>query len=306
MLTLALLLLQDPAPAAVPTAPPASPEVMSIRTACAKLAEAVSYTVQQTTLEEGGGPPPAAAPTGGEGTPPPPPAPTPVVFTAQVQKGKPTRFVQDKLEAWREGEALVYRTAEGAWERYARGRGQGGGGGNAELDPEAARAMRLRMSMATTQMAHEVVAGLDAKIAMAAATKDGAKTVITGSLTPDGAASFGRRMGRGGRGGAPGGAQGGGAGGAQGGGAGGAAGGAQGGAPSSTSSGTFRCVISADGNLEVLVFDILTKGTFGETSFERKRHVELRVSAVGATAVEVPADAAAKLAEKPRDPAQEF
>jgi len=303
MLTLALLLLQDPAPAAAPAPPPppASPEVMSIRTACAKLAEAVSYTVQQTTLDEGGGPPAAAAPTGGEGTPPAPPAPTPVVFTAQVQKGKPTRFTQDKMEAWREGEALVYRTAEGAWERYARGRGQGGGGqggsaqggagGGAEPDAEAMRTMRLRMSMSTTQMAHEMLAGLDAKIAMAAATKDGAKTVITGSFTPEGAASFGRRMGRSGRG--PGGGQGGQAPGA-------------GGGATSTSTGTFRCILSAEGNLELFAFDTLTKGTFGDQPFERKRHVELRVSAIGATVVEVPADAAAKLAEKPRDPAQEF
>lgn len=288
MLTLALLVLQDPKPTAVPEAQPASPAVMSIRAACAKLAEAPSYTVQHSTLEEGGGPPPAAAPAEGEGAPPtPPPGPTPLVFTAQVQKGKPTRFVQDKLEAWREGEALVYRTEEGAWKRFARGSGQGGGGqGGAEQDPEAARAMRLRLTLSTTQLAHEMIAGLDAKIAMAAASQEGAKTVITGSLTPEGAASFSRRMGRGGRGGGQ--------------------GGGPGGAPSAVSSGTFRCLISAEGHLELLVFDIVTKGTIGETPFERKRRVELRVSAVGATAVEVPADAAAKLAEKPRDPAQEF
>lgn len=288
MLTLALLLLvQDPA---APAAPPASPEVMSIRKACAQLAEAASYTVQQTTLEEGGGfggPQPAAAPpAGGEAAAATvPPAPVAVVFTAQVQKGKPTRFTQDKLEAWREGEALVFRSGEAAWERYEQPRGRGQGGGGQDLDPEAARAMRARMSLASTQVAHEMLAGLDAKIAMAAATKDGAKTVITGQFTPEGAASLGRRMGRSGRGGGQGG---------------------QGGAPAMESSGSFRCVITADGSLESLVFDTLTKGSFNDTPFERKRHVEIKVSAVGSTALEVPAEVAAKLAEKPRDPSKEF
>lgn len=297
MLTLALLLFQDPVPLAVPPTP-ATPEALAIRAACAKLAEASSYTVQQTSLDEGGGfggPPPAAPPsTGGEGTPPTvAPPPVPQVFTAQVQKGKPTRFVQDKLEAWREGEAMVYRNGEGAWERFEQPRGRGpGGGGTPDQDPEAARAMRARMNLATAQMAHEMLAGLDAKIAIAAATKDGAKSVITGSFTPEGAASFGRRFGRGGRGGGQGGQ--------------GGQGGGQGGAPAMENSGTFRCVIAADGSLESMVFDTLTKGSFNDTPFERKRHVELRVSAVGSTTVEVPAEAAAKIAEKPRDPSKEF
>lgn len=294
MLTLALLLCQDPVPLAVPP-PPATPEALAIRAACAKLAEAASYTVQQTSFEEGGGfggsPPSAPPSTGSEGSPPTVvPPPVPLVFTAQVQKGKPTRFVQDQLEAWREGEALVLRSGEGAWERFEQPRGRGqGGGGNPDQDPEAARAMRVRMTLATTQMAHEMLAGLDTKIAMAAATKDGAKSVITGSFTPEGAASFGRRFGRGGRGGGQGGQ-----------------GGGQGGAPAMENSGTFRCVIAADGSLESMVFDTLTKGSFNDAPFERKRHVELRVSAVGSTAVEVPAEAAAKIAEKPRDPSKEF
>lgn len=292
MLTLALLLCQDPAPAA----PPASPEIQTILKACAKLAEAASYTVQQTTLDEGGGfgGPPPAAPAGGEGaTPSVPPPPAPVIFTAQVQKGKPTRFTQDQLEAWREGEALVYRTGQEAWARLEPprggpgGGGQGGGqgGGNPQnQDPEAARSMRARMNLATAQVAHELLAGLDKKIAMAAASKDGAKTVITGSFTPEGASSLGRRFGRRGSG----------------------QGGGQGGAPAVENSGTFRCVVSADGTLESLVFDTLTKGTVNDAPYERKRHVELRVSAVGSTALEVPAEAAAKLAEKPRDPSKEF
>jgi hypothetical protein len=285
MLTLALLLLvQDPAATA-------SPEVMSIRKACAKLAEVSGYTVQQTTLEEGGGfggpPPAAAAPAGGEAAAATvPPAPVAVVFTAQVQKGKPTRFTQDKMEAWREGDAMVFRSGESAWERFEQPRGRGQGGGDQDLDPEAARAMRARMSLASSQVAHEMLAGLDAKIAMAAATKDGAKTVITGQFTPEGAASLGRRMGRrsGGQGGQ----------------------GGQGSPPAMESSGTFRCVIAADGSLESLVFDTLTKGSFNDTPFERKRHVELKVSAVGTTTLEVPADVATKLAEKPRDPSKEF
>lgn len=142
--------------------------------------------------------------------------------------------------------------------------------------------MRTRMSLATTRMAHEIVDGFESKVSGTVAAQEGGKTVLAGALTPEGAASlsmggFGRRGGRGG--------------GGQG----------QGGPPPFESSGTFRAVIGADGALESLTLDLLTKGSFNEQSFERKRHLELTISAVGATALAVPEEVLKKFSEKPAE-----
>ncbi|TAH36836.1 MAG: hypothetical protein EYC70_07560 [Planctomycetota bacterium] len=57
---------------------------------------------------------------------------------------------------------------------------------------------------------------------------------------------------------------------------------------------------------ESAVIDTTIKGSFGDRDFERKRHVELKLSAIGATKVEVPAEVATKLAEPPPAPVEEF
>jgi hypothetical protein len=261
-----LLLIQEPVPAAAHPTPPNNPAVQAVHAACVKLSEAKNYTVQQTIQDDGLG---ATAPADK----------VTVVFTAHVQKGKPTHFMQDKMEAWRDGDVLYYRTSGGTWERLGDAK-DAEEGKDPKGDPDAARNMHNRMSMAQTQVAHEMLAGLSEKIATASSTKDGAKTVVTGSFTPEGAGSLGQRFTRGGQAGRTG----------------------QGGeenAKSVETTGTFRCVIAADGNLESFVFDVAAKGTAKDVPVDRKRHVELRVSAVGSTTMEVPADLKDKAAVKP-------
>ncbi len=289
MLSLALLLaLQEPAAAV-------SPDAAAIQAACKKLAEAENYTVLQTSQDTGGGfGGPGGAPggaAGGEGqAPPPPPAPT--VFTMHVQNGKPAHFMMGDLEAWRDKGVLVHRKPGGAWERFdmpQRGGPGGGGQGGRGGDPEAQRAMRTRMSLATTQTASEMLAAFETKIAVVSAAQEGGKTVYTGTLTPEGAASLGMggRGFRGGRGGQGGGAQGGG-------------GAPGGGPPPFESSGSFRIVV-AGGVLESVTLDTVTKGSFNDQAFERKRHLEIAISALGKTAIPVPDEVTAKFAAKPEE-----
>lgn len=292
-----LLLIQEPVPAAAHPTPPNNPAVQAVHAACVKLSEAKNYTVQQTIQDDGLGvikptdKPTTDKPTTDKptaGAEPIPAGKVTVVFTAHVQKGKPTHFMQDKMEAWRDGDVLYYRTSGGTWERLGDGK-DAEQGRDPKADPDAARNMHTRMSMANTQVAHELLAGMNEKIATATSTKDGAKTVVTGSFTPEGAGSLGQRFTRGGQAGRTG----------QGG---------EEGAKSVETTGTFRCVIAADGNLESFVFDVATKGTAKDVPVDRKRHVEVRVSAVGSTTMEVPADlkdkATVKPDAKPVDPAK--
>lgn len=262
-----LLLIQDPAPAAARPDPAANPAIQAIRAASAKLGDAKSYTVQQTVQDEGM-PPTDVTPAAGA-PPATPPSREAVVFTAHVQKGKPTHFLQEKLEAWREGDVMVFRNADGVWEKF----GKSAGDDPKTADPDAARNMRTRMNLARTQVAHEMLARLDEKIATATESKDGAKVVITGSFTPEGAASLGQRFSKGGQ-------------------------DSKEGSGKTETSGTFRFVIAADGNLESVTYDVQAKGGAKDAAVERKRHVELRVSAVNSTSMEVPAEVKAALAGK--------
>jgi len=281
LLPLLLLVIQDPVPAAAPAAPANNPAVQAIRTAANKLSEAASYTVQQTVLDEGPDvAPPADQPPPAAGADAATPGKSSVVFTAHVQKGKPTHFQQDKMEAWREGDVLFYRTSAGTWERF--GDPAANPKADPKADPDAARNMRLRMNLARTQVAHEMLAGLDKKIATANETKEGGKSVITGSFTPEGAASLGQRFSKGGT------------------------GGAGDGSKTVDTTGTFRVVVAADGNLESMTYDVVAKGTGKDgVAVDRKRHVELKVSAVGSTTMEVPADLKTKATDKPKDQPKE-
>jgi len=263
-----LFLIQEPAPAAAHPEPAKSPAVQALQAACAKLAEASSYTVQQTVKEDG---PPAEGETNPSGS-------VSAVFTAHVQKGKPTHFVQDKFEAWRDGNVLIYRNADGTWVRDGQ-TGETAPGTDPKADPAAVANMRTRMNLARTQVAHEMLAGLDKKIEKATSTKEGEKTVISGTFTPEGAASLGQRFSKGGQ----------------------ERGGDATGTPpkAGEAAGTFRCVVAADGTLESMTYDVTAKGGAKDATVERKRHVELRVSAVGTTVMEVPPEIKAKASEKP-------
>lgn len=295
LLTAALVpCMQEPEPA---SAPQLSPELSAIRAACAKLAEAPSYSFHYLVLEEG-------APFGGgrggrgggeggapaaEAAPATPPAPVPVEFRARVQKGQPLHVQQGTLEAWRKDNVLVWRSGEGPWQRMERGAARGG----ADMNEEEMRALRARMGLFSVQAAHELVLGFEGKIAMVAQSQEGGKTVFQGSLTPEGAAAMSgaSRFARGGRGG---------------GGQGGGAGGGDAAAPAFQNTGSFRIVVDANGRVEAFTLDTLMSGTFQERAIERKRHVEYRFTGVGETKVEVPADVTAKFAEKPAEGSLEF
>ncbi len=287
LLALAPFLLplgQEPTPAAA-AQPQLSAEATAIRAACAKLAEAPNYTFKHLMLEEGSGfgrgraDDSAAAGVGPP--PPPPPAPVPFEFTAHVQRDLPVHFLQGNLEAWRKDGVLVWRNAAGAWERMEARGGRGGAGGGAAggepQDEQAQRDMRSRMSLVTAQSAHEMLKDFETKIAMVARTEEGGKSVYTGSLTPEGAASMagGGRFGRGGNRG--------------------------GGAAAFVNTGSFRFVVSADGVLDSFTLDTLMTGSIEERKIERKRHAEYRFSVVGTTKLEVPAEVTAKFSEKPKE-----
>lgn len=279
-----LLLIQEPVPASAQPVPAKNPAVQTVQAACAKLAEAKSYTVQQTTKEEGAATTlPTDQPSTGETKPAD--NKVTVVFTAHVQKGKPTHFVQDKMEAWRDGDVLFHRTSDGKWERIGEAGDHGQDGKDPKADNDAARNMRNRMMLAQAQVAHEMLAGFGDKVATASTSKDGAKTVVTGTFTPEGAAILGQRFTRGGQPGRTG----------QGG---------EEGAKSVETSGTYRCVISADGNLESLDFDVAAKGTAKDAAVDRKRHVEIRVTEIGSTNMEVPAEINGKATTKPVKPVE--
>lgn len=285
-LMIALPLQGAPEPSAAPQAQESAPEILQIRAACQKLAEAPSYACQERILEEGGGFGPR--PGGGEAA-----APAPTEFVAEVQKDRPIHFRMGDLEAWRQDGVLVHRTGSAAWERFDRQsgfpgggrRGGGAGGGEGQAGPgvaDAGRSMRSRFTLMGAGVAHELLAGLDGKVESVTRTEEGGKVVYAGALTGAGAAGLGggRGFGRG-----PGGGQ---------------------GSPAVQSSGTFRLVVNAQGMPESAVFDTVTKGSFGERQFERKRHLELQISSVGALNLEVPAEVAAKLQEKPAGPPDEF
>lgn len=266
-----------PAAAAAPAALD-NAEVQAIRAAAKKLAGAPSYTFQQVTTDEGGG-------IGLDGD-----GPQTTEFTAHVQQDKPVHFQQGTLEAWRQDGVLVYRSGAGAWERFEMGRGRGGRPQQIRVEGEDGwRAMRARMQLATAPALHDMLGHMGSGVAKVSRSAEGGKSVYTGELTPDAAMRLnGPIMSMGGPGahGGPGGGQG-------------------GQRPPIESTASFRVVLGADGALESAVFDVLTKGSFGERSFERKRRMELKASAVGATALDLPAEAAAKLAEEPPAPADD-
>jgi hypothetical protein len=291
---LCLPLAQEPQPAA---AAQPSPAIAAIRAACAKLTEAPNYTFHHLSLDEGmplgrgfgapgGGGPPGEGQAAAQ-----PPAPVPVEFLAQVQKDQPVHFQQGGMEAWRKEGVLVWRNAGGAWQRSDMQSGRGGGG--ERPSEEEMRAMRARMGLFTAQTAQEFIGGFETKLAMVTETAEAGKTVYSGTLTPEGAASFGgARMGRGGRGGQ--------------GGQGGQGGAAAGGPPPFQHSGSFKLIVDAGGRIESLTLDTLTSGSFDGNPIERKRHLEYRFSEVGSTKLEVPEEVAAKFSEKPTDKGAEF
>ena len=317
MIALALIAVlsassQEPQPA---SSSQATPEINAIRAACAKLADAPSYTFRHLSLDEGsfGGGFGRGGRVGGEGAtdpsgaasqgqppagPPAQPAPVPVEFVAHVQKDQPVHFQQGALEAWRQQGVLVWRNASGAWERMDMQSMRGGGRSPASegQTEEEMRSMRTRMGLFSAQAAHELVSGFESKIAMCARTEEGGKSVYQGTLTPEGAASMGgsSRFNRGGRGGGQGGA----AGGAQGGAAGGGQAREGGNAPAFQNSGSFKIVVDAQGRIESFTMDTLMSGVVQDQPIERKRHVEYRFSAVGETKLEVPAEVTAKFSEK--------
>lgn len=293
---------QDPQPAAA-TQP--SAEIAAIRAACAKIAEADSYTFHHLALDEGmpmgpsggrggagrgGGE--AGQEGGGQAAPPQPPAPVPMEFTAQVRKGQPVHFQQGPMEAWRRDGVLVWRQDGGAWQRMDMQAMRGGGGrGLGGGDEAEMRSMRSRMGLATAQTAADLLAGFEEKLAGCTRSEEAGKTIYSGTLTPEGAAALsgmGRMMGRGR------------------GGAGAPAGEGGDGPPPIQNSGTYRVVVDAEGRVESLTLDTLSSGSFGERSFERKRRLEYRISLVGSTVVEAPAEVNEMFAAKPAEGGLEF
>lgn len=264
----------------------------------ARAQKAQSYTFEVQTAEEGGG-------FGRRGGSQGPAAP----LAGRYQKGKPVWLQSGDSLGFRAGEHLVYQDADGTWKALdprAVGRGRGGFGdegrpapgaegqpspdapAGAEDDPQAAnrRAAMNRMLLLRAPLPHALLADLDTGATEVSCEAAEGRKTFRGQLSPEAAAKFatgGLTMGgRAGRGAPPEGAPAG---------------------PVMENSGSFVLVVSEAGVVESLSIETVTRGTFRDQEFERKRTTDVKVAAVNSTEVEVPAEAAAALAEAAKAPA---
>jgi hypothetical protein len=285
-----------------------------------KLAQAENYSFTSQTTTEGGGFGRGGFGGGRGGAGGAPPAPP--VTTGTYKKGMPLHVKQGEVEAYKDGEQLVYKNEEGKWEvldsnsfgrggfggdgggrgqrggddggggqRGRRGGGEGGGeggrrGGDAGggQDRGGFAGMRALFGLRGVEAPHTQFAGFAEKIEDVAvkAPAEGQE----GPTVYSGKLKKEAAQELGGGFGRGRGGFGGGRGGARGG-----EGGVEG--PQLETAGTF--VITVDkGAITKVQFEVTTSGSFGEREFEMKTKRELTFAKIGETTLEVPADALAK------------
>ncbi|MEW6074194.1 MAG: hypothetical protein AB1726_16560 [Planctomycetota bacterium] len=214
-------------------------------------------------------------------------------------KGLPMQLATGETEAYKEGEQVVYKGADGKWQVFARsgpgaaggegggraGRGAGGGegGGAGQGGEPGARGagmadrggMRGLFTLRTVVAPHEMLAGFGSMVADVEKKPEGGLVVFTGQLTADGAEKIGGRGGpRGMRAG------------------GGPAGGGEG--PPMETAGTYR-LETKDGAVVGLKVEIKRSGNFGERTIETTITRTFTFADLGATKYEVPEEALAQL-----------
>ncbi len=243
-----------------------------------------------------GGAPGGAGDAGGA-----PPAPTPTV--GKVEIGKGVELTRGESVAYRHDTKMVYKKGD-AWELYTPpdfgGGGRGGAGGGAGGPPTGGAAgggaggppgggdmsaMRERMAMgglANQVLPHELLMGMHGKMRDLICTAADGGCTISGALSEEAADELSgakrvKEMF---------------AGGGFGGGAGGATAGGAGGGMTITSSGTASITFDAAGMPAQIVIETTMTSPRGDT----KRKQSYTLKAFGATKVEVPKDAASKLA----------
>ncbi len=264
-----------------------------------------------------GGAPAGGAPAGGAGAPPGGGAGAgggrggssgPQTMTGKFEKGKPAAITRDDQTVYKLDQQIVY-SRDGTWELFQMpqlgGRGGAPGGapaGGAGTPPAGAppaggappggapagggapggpggggdfRRMGSIMTVMGIMLPHEVLATLDTAVTELKREEKDGKVVFSGPLSADlanklsGVARMKEMMA-----GRPGGA-----------------GGAAGGGGELTASGTLRIVATKEGALESM--HIETKVTGGPAG-ESTRKVDVKLSGVGATTVDVPKEALAK------------
>lgn len=263
-----------------------------------------------------GGAAPAGAPAGGgaaaggRGGPPE----GPQLYSGKFEKGKPVALKHDDDTVYRLDQQIVY-SKDGQWEVFTAGQfgqggprgGRGGGaggpaagggapapagggappaggapaggppaGGAGAGGPPGGADMRRGMSLfgfANLTLPHEVVAAVTTGMAEVKREEKDGSLIFSGALTADaadklsGAARMREGMARFA---------------AQGG----------GGAPEITSSGTVTITVSKDGAIQSIHLETKISGGFGGDS---TRKVDVKLSGVGATTVDVPKEVLAKL-----------
>lgn len=309
------LLLGDATQGATLAPPPAAATgdaAAMLKEKLAKLSELKSYTFE--ALDDGagmggrggrggrrGGGEGGSGDAGGA-----PPAPTPTV--GKVEIGKGVELMRGESLAYRRDTKMVYKKGD-AWELYtapefgggASGGRRGGGGeaGGGAGGPPAGGAggppgggpggggdMRERfavMGLASQVLPHELLTGMHGKLKDLACSEANGACTISGALNQEAADEFSgakriKEM-----------VAGGGFGGAGGGAAGGAAGGGGG---EITASGTASITFDAAGMPTQIVIETTMTTARGDS----KRKQSYTLKAFGATTIEVPKDAAAKLA----------
>jgi hypothetical protein len=326
LITTLFALPQAPPAAAPQSAPPAAPAAKAqipedLKKAATAVTDAKGYAFEMVVENSGGrgrrgdgggagGAPAGGAPAGGAGAPPAGGAGAggggrggpsgPQTMTGKFEKGKPAAITRDDQTVYKLDQQIVY-SRDGAWELFqmpqfgARGGGAGGGapaggagappaggppaggapaGGGAPGGPGGGdfRRMGAIMTVMGIMMPHEVLATLDTAVTELKREEKDGKVVYSGPLSADLANKLSgltrmREM-MGGRGGAPG-----------------------GGGGDVTASGTLTIVATKEGALESMHIETKISGGPGG---ESTRKVDVKLSGVGATTVDVPKEALAK------------
>lgn len=72
-----------------------------------------------------------------------------------------------------------------------------------------------------------------------------------------------------------------------------------------TSTGSFEIILTAKGELVSVTVETLQSGTFGDRKIERGRRVEIQISDLGKTVMEVPSEVTAAFAAKAQEEKEE-
>jgi hypothetical protein len=250
-------------------APPADEtvDITSLQAAVTALSEASGYTFERTSKSEGfGGGGGGGRGGGGSGA-----SADPII--GHVLREQPLHVSLGETEAWRQGETMIYRQGSESWQQFEMpewgegGRGGGRRGGGAGRGGDF-RSMRGLMTLQSSAPPHEFLQDFETHFVNIQRAEQEGRTIYTGDLTEDGALTVGGGMlGRMRRGGGD-----------------------------IDITGTFRIVLTENGMLDTLTFHTQLAGYFGDREFARDQQVEIVLSAIDETELDVPQDVAAALA----------